>query len=202
MRDKNVPIKISLGRRWRETIIPDLRSLRCRWRETKVPSIKISGAGQKSPIEISPRLLARNKLRLFAFSTVAATFCLSPIALHAHRCRLRNGYWNRPLALAEGNWLPFAKTRSNSTGAIDELSSKTTTTYLFRLLALAANAYSISRRIASERDGLSFCRLAHLSMASRVLGGRRTVRTGSRPVAGRPGLFGVTFSVDRSAMFW
>ncbi len=67
---------------------------------------------------------------------------------------------------------------------------------------LAASAISISRRIASDREGLPFCRLAQFSMASRVLGGRRTVRTGSRPVAGRPGLFGVTFWVDCLDMFW
>jgi hypothetical protein len=68
---------------------------------------------------------------------------------------------------------------------------------------LAVKAISIRRRIASDREGLSFCCLAQLSMASRVLGGRRTVSTGSRPVGGRPGgLFGVTFSVDSFAMFW
>jgi hypothetical protein len=69
-------------------------------------------------------------------------------------------------------------------------------------LGFAASASSISRRIASEREGLSFCCLAQFSMANRVLGGSRTVSTGSRPVAGRPGLFGVTFSLDDFAMFW
>jgi hypothetical protein len=72
----------------------------------------------------------------------------------------------------------------------------------FRLLALVANANSSRRRIASEREGLSFCRLAQLSIADRSGGGSRTVRTGSLPVAGRPGFFGVTFSIDGPAMFW
>src|SRR5215471_6099408 len=57
---------------------------------------------------------------------------------------------------------------------------------------LPTRAISIRRRIASERDGLSFCCLAQFSMANRVLGGSRTVRTGSWPVAGRPRFFGVT----------
>jgi hypothetical protein len=66
-------------------------------------------------------------------------------------------------------------------------------TYLpLRFFDLAASANSIRRRIASDREGLSFCCLAQLSMASRVLGGRRTVKTGSWPVAGRPRFFGVT----------
>jgi hypothetical protein len=67
---------------------------------------------------------------------------------------------------------------------------------------LLAKAMSIRRRIASEREGLSFCCLAQFSIANLVLGGSRTVRTGSRPVAGRPGLFNVTFSLDGFAMFW
>jgi hypothetical protein len=67
---------------------------------------------------------------------------------------------------------------------------------------LTVRASSIRRRIASDRDGLSFCCLAQLSIADLSVTGRRTVRTGSRPVAGRPGLFGVTFSVDVFAMFW
>ena len=56
--------------------------------------------------------------------------------------------------------------------------------------------------MASERDGLSFCCVAQLSMADLSAGGSRSVSTGSRPVAGRPGRFGITFSVDRFAMFW
>jgi hypothetical protein len=47
---------------------------------------------------------------------------------------------------------------------------------------LAVRAISIRRRIASEREGLSFCCLAQFSIADRVLGGRRRVRTGLRPV--------------------
>ena len=72
----------------------------------------------------------------------------------------------------------------------------------FRLLALTARANSIRRRIASDRDGLSCWCLAQFSMADLSAGGSRTVSTGSRPVAGRPGFFGITFSFDRHAMFW
>src|SRR5262249_46839829 len=46
---------------------------------------------------------------------------------------------------------------------------------------LAARALSISRRIASDREGLSFCCLAQFSIADLTVSGRRTVRTGSRP---------------------
>jgi hypothetical protein len=60
------------------------------------------------------------------------------------------------------------------------------------LFVLLANAISIRRRIASEREGLSFCCLAQFSIANRVPDGSRTVRTGSWPVAGRPRFFGVT----------
>ena len=74
-----------------------------------------------------------------------------------------------------------------------------TATYL---LVLVVNAISIRRRIASDREGLSFCCLAQLSIANLSAIGSRKVRTGSRPVAGRPGLFGVTFSLDAFAMFW
>ena len=75
--------------------------------------------------------------------------------------------------------------------------------FYWRLLfALVTSAISIKRRMASEREGLSSCCLAQVSMADLTAGGSRTVRTGSRPVAGRPGLFGVTFSVDDFATFW
>jgi hypothetical protein len=73
---------------------------------------------------------------------------------------------------------------------------------LFCFFALTASANSIRRRIASERVGLSFCRLAQLSMCDFSEGGSRTAITGSRPVAGRPTFFGITFLVDRLAMFW
>jgi hypothetical protein len=69
-------------------------------------------------------------------------------------------------------------------------------------LGLPASAISIRRRIASERVGLSFWCLAQFSIANLVFGGSRTVRTGSRPVAGRPGFFAGDFSVDPRAMFW
>ena len=74
--------------------------------------------------------------------------------------------------------------------------------YEFRFVALAANPSSSSRRIASDREGLSCCCLAQFSIADLIAHGSRTVRTGSRPVAGRPGFFGVTFSIDDLAMFW
>src|ERR1700730_18083356 len=45
---------------------------------------------------------------------------------------------------------------------------------VFCLLALVASANSIRRRIASERDGSSFC-LAQLSIADLSAGGSRTV---------------------------
>ncbi len=73
---------------------------------------------------------------------------------------------------------------------------------LLAFLDFAASANSIRRRIASEREGLSFCCLAQFSTANLRTGASRKVMTGSRPVAGRPGLFGVTFSVDDLAMFW
>jgi hypothetical protein len=44
---------------------------------------------------------------------------------------------------------------------------------------LLGRASSIRRRIASDREGLSFCCLAQVSIADRVPGGSRTVRTGS-----------------------
>lgn len=62
----------------------------------------------------------------------------------------------------------------------------------FCLLALAASAYSISRRIASEREGLSFCCLAQLSILDLSADGSRTVRIGSCPVGGRPRFLCVT----------
>ena len=61
----------------------------------------------------------------------------------------------------------------------------------------AASANSSRRRIASEREDFSFCCLAQLSISDLSSGGSRTVKTGSRPVAGRPGLFGVTLRVSR-----
>jgi hypothetical protein len=75
-------------------------------------------------------------------------------------------------------------------------------TSLFDFLALIANATSISRRIASDREGLSFCCLDQLSISALNPGGSRIDSTGSRPVAGRPGFFGITFSLDSLRMFW
>jgi len=95
--------------------------------------------------------------------------------------------------------------RIQRAGAFCEVSCSRLRGYLapvLCLLALQASANSIRRRIASEREGLSFCCLAQASILDVRLGGRRTARTGSRPVAGRPGFFGITFSLDRFAMFW
>jgi hypothetical protein len=53
--------------------------------------------------------------------------------------------------------------------------------------------------MASDREFSPF-RFAHSSMRSRRSGDRRTVITGSRPVAGRPLVFGVT-AIDFT-IFW
>jgi hypothetical protein len=45
---------------------------------------------------------------------------------------------------------------------------------VFRLLTLEAGANSIRRRIASEREGLSFCCLAQLSISDLSAGGSRS----------------------------
>jgi hypothetical protein len=47
----------------------------------------------------------------------------------------------------------------------------------FFLLVLIASANSRRRRIASEREGLSLCRLAQLSIADLSAGGSRTAET-------------------------
>ena len=49
---------------------------------------------------------------------------------------------------------------------------------MFGFLALIANANSISRRIASDREGLSFCCAAQLSMWALNAGGSRSANTG------------------------
>jgi hypothetical protein len=51
---------------------------------------------------------------------------------------------------------------------------------------LVVRAISIRRRIASDREGLSFWCLAQVSIADLRPIGSRTVRVGSCPVAGRP----------------
>ena len=51
----------------------------------------------------------------------------------------------------------------------------------------------MSRRSASDRDGLSGWRLAHASTSAVNAGGARKVSTGSLPVAGRPRFLGNTF---------
>ena len=60
------------------------------------------------------------------------------------------------------------------------------TVYLssFCILALTARAITIRRRIASEREGLSFCRLAQLSMSDLSAGGSRNCQHGILPRAG------------------
>ena len=50
----------------------------------------------------------------------------------------------------------------------------------FVFFAMTDSANSIKRRIASEREGLSFCCSAQPSIADLSAGGSRTVRTGSR----------------------
>jgi hypothetical protein len=59
----------------------------------------------------------------------------------------------------------------------------------FGFSPLIANATSISRRIASDRDGLSFCCLAQRSMSDLNAGGSRSASTGLSPVRGRPRFF-------------
>jgi hypothetical protein len=66
---------------------------------------------------------------------------------------------------------------------------------LFCLFDLVASANSTSRRIASERDGLSGSCLAQLSIAALSESERRMADTGSCPVAGRP-LFFRTTGID------
>ena len=67
-------------------------------------------------------------------------------------------------------------------------------------LALSAN--STSWRIASEREGLSGCCFAQVSIADLSAGERRIADTGSLPVAGRPlFLFGSTFFIDMDCIF-
>ena len=61
---------------------------------------------------------------------------------------------------------------------------------------------STRRRMASERGGLSSCFAAHLSTASRNSSDSLMAVTGSRPVAGRPPLFGFGSTVLDLGMFW
>jgi hypothetical protein len=71
-------------------------------------------------------------------------------------------------------------------------------TSLFDFLALIASATSISRRIASDREGLSFCCLAQLSISALNPGGSRSASTGLSPVGGRPRFFrntGIDFRI-------
>jgi hypothetical protein len=68
-------------------------------------------------------------------------------------------------------------------------------------LALSAN--STSWRIASEREGLSGCCFAQVSIADLSSGESRIADTGSLPVAGRPRfLFGSTLFVDMLSVYW
>ena len=45
-------------------------------------------------------------------------------------------------------------------------------------------------------------KLRQVEVLSVSAGDNRIVTTGSRPVAGRPGRLGITFSVDRFVIFW
>jgi hypothetical protein len=56
--------------------------------------------------------------------------------------------------------------------------------------------------MASERGGLSSCFAAHLSTAARNSSDSLMAVTGSRPVAGRPPLFGFGSTVLDFDMFW
>jgi hypothetical protein len=55
--------------------------------------------------------------------------------------------------------------------------------------------------MASDRDGLSSCCLAQLSIFDFSVGDSRIAETGSRPVAGRPRLLGTTFFLDVLRIF-
>ena len=61
-----------------------------------------------------------------------------------------------------------------------------------------ASPSSTSRRMASERSGLSVCLAAQASTFSRNSDESRIAVTGSRPVAGRPLFFRTTFCVTPS----
>jgi len=61
------------------------------------------------------------------------------------------------------------------------------------------SAISTSRRNASEREGLSGCRLAQASTSAVNAGGARNVSIGSLPVPGRPRFLGITFLLDSLA---
>jgi hypothetical protein len=63
---------------------------------------------------------------------------------------------------------------------------------LFCRFDLALSANSTSWRIASEREGLSGCCFAQVSIADLSAGERRIADTGSCPVAGRPRFFRTT----------
>jgi hypothetical protein len=73
---------------------------------------------------------------------------------------------------------------------------------LFCRFDLALSANSTSWRIASEREGLSGCCFAQVSIADLSVGESRIADTGSLPVAGRPRfLLGTTFFVDMLSHF-
>jgi hypothetical protein len=66
----------------------------------------------------------------------------------------------------------------------------------------AFSPISTRRRMASERPGESSCLAAHLSTAVRNSSDSLIAVTGSRPVAGRPPLFGFGTTDLDLAMFW
>ena len=85
-------------------------------------------------------------------------------------------------ALPDGNWFVSQYRRGGSY-------------FSLRLLCrvdLALSANSTSWRIASEREGLSGCCFAQVSIADRSAGESRIADTGSCPVAGRPRFFRTT----------
>ena len=61
-----------------------------------------------------------------------------------------------------------------------------------RCFLLASSADFTSRRIASDREGLSGCRLAQSSICDLSADDSRTAVTGSWPVGGRPRFFRIT----------
>jgi hypothetical protein len=91
------------------------------------------------------------------------------------------------------NWVRFCNTRV----AVVYFSPR-----LLCRFDLALSANSTSWRIASEREGLSGCCFAQVSIADLSAGERRIADTGSLPVAGRPlFLFGSTFFIDMDCIF-
>jgi hypothetical protein len=97
------------------------------------------------------------------------------------------------------NWPPIPRRRraqQDAGGSIVKV--KAYLAVVLGFLALIANANSSSRRIATDREGLSFSCWAHLSISALNAGGSRTASTGLSPVRGRPRFFrntGIDFPI-------